>query len=96
MSCSRTITQSLLHTMVHPLFSRGASENAPYLAVSLCIRTYETLCVGSRSKTKRQSMEQVVVPCGTAKDGPFSKLRQTAMDGSFYEAQRINTGCTIL
>ena len=37
--------QSLLHTMVHPLFSRGASENAPYLAVSLCIRTYETLCV---------------------------------------------------
>jgi hypothetical protein len=45
MSCSRTITHTLLHKLVHPLFSRGASSNVPYLAVSLCIRTYETFCV---------------------------------------------------
>ena len=73
MSCSRTITP------------KSASYNGPSFVFSWCFRkcsilgclalhqnVWNTLCIGSHSKTKRQSMEHVVVPYGTAKDGPFS------------------------
>jgi hypothetical protein len=44
---NKTITLSLLHKMVHPLMCRCALQNAPCLAVFLCVITFSILRVWS-------------------------------------------------